>query len=160
MKRTILRRTATSLFVLLACLAAFEPPPSRAQFYTYSLSPEEALRGVRSEVGWLRSATRTAPNFLRDGYGNLWQRFASLRSSFERFKGTLSPDQQMRGANELAELSSGLDIIQEVFGDSSRGAAESLANPMAFRRMCGVLDRAVAAWATEMEQVSRRLGVM
>jgi hypothetical protein len=159
MKNTIFRFATASALAILACLFAFEATPLRAQFFTVSLSPEEALRGVRSEVGWLRSATRTAPNYVRDGYSNLWDRFQSLRSAFDRFKATLSPDQQARAANELAELSSGLDIIQEAFGDSSRGAAESQANPTAFRRMCGVLDRGVVFWSNEFERVNRLLNI-
>lgn len=153
------RLAIIGLIVGLTSIFTFSPAPSLGQWEDFSLSPADAFRGVRAEIGWLRNTTRTAPNLVRDGYDNLQARFQSLRAAFNRFQRTLDPDQQARVANELAELGGGLDIIQEVFGDPSRGAAESQANPAAFRRMCGVLDRAVACWATEFERVGRLLNL-
>ncbi len=159
MNHTPFRLATAGLVAVLTCLFTFSPTSSVGQWEDFSLSPADAFRGVRAEVGWLRNTTRTAPNLVRDGYDNLRARFQSLRASFNRFQRTLDPDQQARVVNELAELSGGLDIIQEVFGDSSQGAAESQANPAAFRRMCGVLDRAVACWAAEFDRVGRLLNL-
>ena len=155
MKTTMLRFVTACLCAGFACLIAFEPAPSRAQYFAVPQSPEMALRALRSEVGSFRGATRTAPNYVRDGYSNLWLRFQALRTAFENYVAVLSPDQVSRAANELAELRCGLDMIQEVFSDSSGDQS----NPIAFRRMCGVLDRAVSYWGAEVDRVSRRLGV-
>ncbi len=101
---------------------------------------EYALRAVRSEVAWFRDATRTSPNLVRDGYNTLWQRFHSLQVAFECYRRSLTPAQQSRGANELAELSAGLDIIREAFDDyrtsTAPGQRNGVPSPVWCARPC------------------------
>ena len=111
-----------------------------------------ALNGVRSQVNWLQNATRTASNFGVQGYGNLLQQFQGLRDSYNGLKQTLNPQQLAQGANDLAELDAGLDIIQEAFGNYQEAVAAGQAVNSALRDICQILRKASQVWLQELNK--------
>src|SRR5215472_7975642 len=128
-----MRQFLNCSFVLLAI--AFWPSPSGGQpAWPYAPPPpiaapttgtaqRNAFNGVKSQVGWLQNACNTASSYGDNGYGTIWQQFQNLRGAFIGFKNTLSPQQLSYGANEIAELDAGLDILQESFSNYQEDVA-------------------------------------
>jgi ABC-type Na+ transport system ATPase subunit NatA len=77
-----------------------------------------------------------------------------VRDQYSAFKGALNPQQSATGANQLAELDSGLDIIQEAFTDYQTAVANGQSNSTAFSNMSQVLNQAnpAATWARGRKQ--------
>lgn len=118
-----------------------------------------ALNAVRAQVDWLQNATRTAPNFGVQGSGNLWQQFDMLRGAFAAFKQTLTPQQVAQGANSLAELDAGLDIIQEAFANYQNDLAAGRPANAALHELCQVLREGSNLWWQELKKNCSRLRV-
>ena len=151
---------------LLAVSAMIAPCRLGAQPIFWPVTPQvtpdgqrNALNNVRAQANWLQNATRTAPNFRTGAYDQVWQQFQHLREAFRFFTGTLSQRQQSSGANELAELNAGLDILQEAFGNYQQDVAAGQFSDRAFRNMCQVLGRATGVWLQELSKDSTRLRV-
>jgi len=85
--------------------------------------------------------------------------FQGVRSIYGTFKSTLTPQQVNYGANELADLDAGLDIIQEAFTEDEQDVASGKARSMALRDMCRVLDQGMAVWLQQVNTSSSRLRV-
>src|ERR1043166_2848968 len=98
-----------------------------------------ALAVVKSQVGWVQNATQVAPNYGAQGYGNVWQVFGGLREAFNAFKATLNQQQLAYGANQLAELDGGLDIIAEAFDNYQEDVSAGQPPGPALRNMCSVM---------------------
>ncbi len=118
-----------------------------------------ALDSVRAQVGWLQNATRTASNFGAQGYGSVWQQFQMLRNAFAGFKETLNPQQLMEGANSLAEIEAGLDILQEAFANYQEDVTAGQPASSALRNMCQVLREGSCLWLHELNKTCSRLRV-
>jgi hypothetical protein len=118
-----------------------------------------ALEGVRSQVNWLLNATRTAPSYGAGGYEVLWQQFQALRGAYSTFTSTLTPAQVNAGANELAELGAGLDILQEAFGNYQKDLAARRSPAQAMRSLCQVMAQGSRVWMQELNRCSTRLRV-
>jgi len=149
---------------LLACIAALWPvsAPARWAFFatpTTSTAQRNALNSVHSQVRWLQNSTRTVSHVGEQGYGNVWRSFQDLRLGFVALTQTLTPQQSMYGANDLAELNAGLDIIQEAFTNYEEDIAGGrLAGP-ALGKMCRVLRQSSALWLQELNKTSSRLRI-
>ena len=111
-----------------------------------------ALNGVRSQVNWLQNATRTASNYGPQGYGNVLQQFEALRDAYNGLKQTLNPQQLAQGANDLAELDAGLDIIQEAFANYQEAVSAGQPVNSALRDMCQVLGQTSRIWLQELNK--------
>src|SRR5712671_3464830 len=72
-------------------------------------SQRNTLNALRAQVNWFRNATHRAPNFITGNYEMVWQQFQQMRSAYNEFKATLTPNQLTAAANELAQLEAGLD---------------------------------------------------
>jgi hypothetical protein len=118
-----------------------------------------SLKIVGAEVQWLQNATRTAANYGANGYGVVRNQFEKVRAAYGGFKRTLTPRQWEFGANDLAELDAGLDIIQEAFLIFENDIANGRSNSSALRSMCQVLNQATPLWMKELNRVSSRLRV-
>ena len=118
-----------------------------------------ALGAVRSQVGWVQNATQVAPNYGAQGYGNVWQPFEGLREAYRGFKTTLSPQQLAYGANQLAELDGGLDIIAEAFDNYQEDVSAGQPPGPAPRNMCSVMRQACGVWLQELNQTCSQLRV-
>ena len=59
----------------------------------------------------------------------------------------------------MAELDSGLDIIQEAFTDYQTAVANGQSDSSAFANMCQVLNEAMGVWGQEFKQDCRQLRV-
>jgi hypothetical protein len=150
------RRSALGLCVCLAALHAsfvcaqapwpYAPPP------TTPMAQRNAMNLVLNQVNWLQSATRTASSFGSGGYGSLVQQFQGVRDQYGGFKSTLAPAQLNSGANQWAELDSGLEIIQEAFTDYQTSVANGQSNTSAFRNLCQVLNEAIGVWGQEFKR--------
>ena len=68
-----------------------------------------------------------------NGYGLLVQQFQAVRDQYAGFKSTLNPQQLSSGANQMAELDAGLDIIQEAFTDYQTAVANGQSD---YTRLC------------------------
>jgi hypothetical protein len=157
------RRALFGWLWLLAIFAALWPISDRAQWpFGPPTTPDaqrNALRSVRSQVNWLQNSTRSAPDFGAAGYGNVWQMFQGLRSTYSALKQTLTPQQLAYGANQLAELDAGLDIIQEAFTNYQEDIAAGQPGSMALNNMCRVLRQGSGVWLQELNKNCQRLRV-
>jgi hypothetical protein len=150
---------------LLAGLLALEADRAGAQAPwpyappTTPMAQRNAMNLVLNQVNWFQSATRTASSFSGGGYGLLVQQFQAVRDQYSGFKSTLNPQQLNSGANQLAELDSGLSIIQEAFTDYQTEVANGQSNASAFSNMCQVLNEAMGVWVREFKQDCRQLRV-
>jgi hypothetical protein len=149
---------------LLACFAALWPVSAPAQWAffdtpTTSTAQRNALNSVRSQVRWLQTSTRTAPHVGEQGYGTVWRSFQDLRLGFVALTQTLTPQQSMYGANNLAELNVGLDIIQEAFRNYEEDIAGGRPSGPALEKMCLVLRQSSAVWQQELNKTSSRLRI-
>jgi hypothetical protein len=164
-------RNTTRRLILLAGLsvccsvATLRPGPLCAQApwpFAPQTTPDaqrNALNAVRSQVNWLQNSTRTAPNQIGGGADQIWQQFQTLRGAYGAFRSTLTPQQLNYGANDLAELEAGLDILQESFGNYQSDLAAGRSAALALRNLCQVLARGSSVWMQEMNRVSTRLRV-
>lgn len=117
----------------------------------------QAVDSVRTRVSWLKNATRTAPSYATGGDGLVWRSFEALRAEYTMFTRTLNAQQQARGANELAELAAGLDILQEAFANYQQDTNSGRSPAQALRDMCQVLGRAADVWLEEFNRDCARL---
>lgn len=155
-------RTGAAYSIILGCLL-LTPLVGLSQWpYGSPTTPDaqrNALSAVRSQAGFLDNATRTAPNFGAQGADNVWQQFQALRGAYVALKQTLTPQQATQGANALAELDAGLDIIQEVFPNYQDAVASGQPANSALREMCQVLRQTCALWMQEFNKCCSRLRV-
>ncbi len=128
------------------------PPPS-----TTPAAQRNALNALRAQVNWFRNATRTAPSYATGNYGMVLHQFQLMREAYNAFKATLTPNQLTAGANELAELEAGLDILQEAFDDYQQDVAVGRSPNAAFKSMCQVLNGAASVWLKELNKTAKRL---
>ena len=145
------------LFPLLVCAQAprgFTPPTP-----TTPTAQRNALNSVRSRVQWLQNATRTAPRFANESYGVVWREFQALRRAYTGFTATLTPQQAAAGANQLAELDAGLDILQEVFTNFQQDLDAGVSRRLALRNLRQVMDEASGVWLREFDSHARQLRV-
>src|SRR5262249_39253499 len=147
----------------IALLTLFSPLLALAQWpYGPTATPNDqrnALNALRGQINWFQNVTRTAPNFGEQGYGQVQGGFASLRGAYNGFKATLNERQQAQGANGLAELDGGLDIIQEAFANFQNDVAGGRPPDMALRDLCQVMREAVQVWGQEMNKYVSRLHI-
>jgi hypothetical protein len=148
-----------SLAVLYANLVSAQAPwPFAAP--TTPMAQRNAMNLVVNQVSWFQNATRTASSYAGGGgYGLLVQQFQAVRDQYSGFKSTLNPQQLNSGANQLAELDSGLEIIQEAFADYQNAVANGQSNSSAFTNMRQVLTEAMGVWVQEFKQNCRQLRV-
>ena len=111
-----------------------------------------ALNAVRAQVNWLQNTTRTAPNYGDNGYGNVLQQFQALRGAYSELKQTLTPQQAAAGANALAELDAGLDILEEAFTNYQNDVAGGRLVRSALSDMCQVLRQGSRVWLDELNR--------
>ena len=122
-------------------------------------SQRNALGAVRSQVGWVQNATQVAPNYGAQGYGNVWQSFEGLREAYRVFKSSLNPQQLSYGANQLAELDAGLDIIAEAFTNYQEDVSAGRPAGPALRNMCRVMRQSCGLWLQELNKTCSQLRV-
>jgi hypothetical protein len=147
----------SGLLALRAQPPWYAPPPSIPPPTTPD-AQRNALSNLRARVDWLQSAIRTAGNYT-DGVGQVWQQFQYLRASYEAFTTTLNPQQHANCANELAELSAGLDILQESFTNYQNDVAGGRSADAALAELCQVLRQAAGVWLQELNKDCARLQV-
>jgi len=126
---------------------------------TTPMAQRNAMNLVINQVSWFQNATRTASSYTGGGYGLLVQQFQAVRDQYSGFKSTLNPQQLSSGANQVAELDSGLDIIQEAFADYQAAVANGQSDSSAFANMSQVLNEAMGVWVQEFKQDCRQLRV-
>ena len=131
----------------------FTPP-------TTPMAQRNAMGLVINQVSWFQNATRTASSYTGGGgYGLLVQQFNAVRDQYAGFKTTLNPQQLNSGANQLAELDEGLNIIQEAFQDYMNAVANGQSDYTAFANLRQVLNEAIGVWVQEFKQDCRQMRV-
>jgi hypothetical protein len=120
-------------------------------------SQRSGMQAVQSQIGWLQNSTRTAANYANADL--VWQHFQAVRAAYNGFMGTLTQQQLNYGANDFAELSAGLDVIQEAFAQYENDLSSGRSASTALRSLCQVLRDASAVWLQEFNQDCRRLRV-
>jgi len=127
---------------------------------TTPMAQRNAMNLVVNQVSWFQNATRTASSYAGGGgYGLLVQQFQAVRDQYAGFRSTLNPQQLNSGANQVAELDSGLDIIQEAFADYQNAVANGQSDSSAFSNMKQVLNEAMGVWVQEFKKDCRQLQV-
>jgi hypothetical protein len=126
---------------------------------TTPMAQRNAMNLVVNQVNWFQNATRTASAYSGNGYGMLVQQFQAVGAQYSAFKQTLNPLQLNSGANQLAELDSGLGIIEEAFTDYQTAVANGQSSASAFANMAQVLNQAMAVWVQEFKQDCQQLRV-
>ncbi len=157
------KRLTLGGLIFLAGLCVLWPAASSGQWpFGTPTTPDaqrNALSAVKAQFNWLQNATRTASNFGAQGYDNVWRTFQAARATYEVLKSTLTSQQLTYGANDLAELDAGLDIIQEAFAyyQADLAAGQSVSN--ALRNMSRVLRQSSDVWLRELNKTCSRLRV-
>jgi hypothetical protein len=118
-----------------------------------------ALNAVRSQIGVFQNATRNAPYYAQNGYGNLFEQFQGLRQAYNGLKQTLNPGQQNAGANAFAELDAGLDILEQAFANYQNDLSAGRDARVALRDTCQVLREASTVWAQQLKKTCYELRV-
>lgn len=136
-----------------AQMPGFFPTP------TTPMAQKNALSAVQSQVSWLQNATRTASNYATGGSGMLWQQFQTVRGAFNALKATLTPQQLEYGANDLAELDEGLNIIQQAFDEYQNDVDNGRSESSALNSLSQVLSQAASVWLQELNKDASRLNV-
>lgn len=157
-----MHRTLRWLLLLVAITADWLQPAFGQWPFGVPATPQgqrNAFSAVKSQVGWVQNATQVAPNYGAQGYGNVWQAFEGLRGAYSAFKETLSPNQLAYGANQLAELDAGLDIIAEAFTNYQEDVSAGRPAAPALRNMCSVMRQACGLWLQEFNKTCSRLHV-
>jgi hypothetical protein len=126
---------------------------------TTPMAQRNSLNLVVNQVNWFQNATRTASSYSGNGYGLLVQQFQAVRDQYSGLKSTLTPQQLNAGANQLAELDAGLNIIQEAFNDYQTAVGNGQSSTTAFANMTRVLNEAMGVWAQELKRDCRDLRV-
>lgn len=149
-------KAINSLF--LAVTAFFAP------WLAYGQSPaanaqHNALAALRSQYDFFQSAVRSAPNYREQGYGNVQGQFQGLRDAYNGLKGTLTPPQLANGANSLAELDAGMDILQEAFTNFQNDLAAGRMPSQALLDMCQVLREGSRLWWDQFSRVRSQLRI-
>ncbi len=119
----------------------------------------QAMNSVRSRVSWLKNATHTAGNYATGADGLVYRSFVALRAEYVAFSRTLTPQQAAAGANELAELTAGLDILEEAFTNYRDDLGAGRPATAALRDLCQVIARGVDVWLAEFNSDCTRLRV-
>jgi len=154
----------TALAILSASLLyaqvpwGYAPPPPMPTPNT-PMAQRSAQTTVQSQLNWFQNSTRTAANYGDGGYGVVWQQFQYLQGAYNAFKATLTPQQLSAGANELAELDAGLNILGEAFTNYQQDLADGLSTSSALNNMCQVLYQASGVWLREFNSDCNRLQV-
>ena len=118
-----------------------------------------ALNAVQSQVKWLHNATRTAPNLGAQGYRNIRQQFDGLRAAYGGLKNTLTSEQLAYGANDLAEMDDGLDILQDAFCNYEQDIADGRPLGPALNKMCRAVRQGSDLWLQELKRKAARLRI-
>lgn len=124
-----------------------------------AMAQQNAWRTVQSRVSWFQNSTRSAYGFQTGGYGYMLQQFQMLRSAYSAFGASLTQQQLERGANDLAELDAGLDIMQDAFSNYQQELAQGAAATSALNDLRQVLYQASRVWLQQLNNVSNRLRV-
>ncbi|PWU09303.1 MAG: hypothetical protein C5B50_27710 [Verrucomicrobia bacterium] len=159
---TCTRVILTGLLLSFVALSSFEPA-LWAQAPWGNLSTPQAqrnvMRDVQGQVNLLRNATRTACNFASGGFESVYQQFETLRGLYSAFTQTLNSQQASRGANQIAELAGGLNILAEAFTNYQDDVANGRDLRAALSDMCHVLNEAAAVWLQEFNKDCLQLRV-
>jgi len=155
--------SVTRLIGVAVCLGLIGVVPASGQMWlnppSSPAAQQNAMVSVRSGVQWLQNSARTAPPFGTEGSGRVWQQFQTVRMVYEAFKQTLTPQQFAYGANNLAELDAGLDILQEVFVNYQTDLAAGRPASAALRNMSQVLRKGSDLWLREFNKTCSLLRV-
>ena len=130
----------------------FAPP-------TNPMAQRNAMNLVLNQVKWFQNAASSASSYPGGGYGLLVQQFQAVRNQYNGFKSTLTPQQLASSANQLAELESGLNTIQEAFTDYQTAVANGQSSNTASANLRQVLNEAIRVWTRELKQDCRQLRV-
>jgi hypothetical protein len=150
---------------LLVGLAAFSAGPLGVQAQwpgapqTNPMAQRNAMNLVLNQIKWFQNTTRTSGSYVGGGYGMLVQQFQAVCDQYAAFKTTLTPLQLNTGANQLAELDAGLNIIQEAFTDYQTALANGQSDITAYNNLRQVLNQAMNVWAQEFRRTCGQLRV-
>jgi len=126
---------------------------------TNPMAQRNAMNLVLNQVKWFQNTTRTSGSYRGGGYGMLMQQFQVVRNQYAGFTSTLTPAQANVGANQLAELNAGLNIIAEAFTDYQTALANGQSDITAFTNLRQVLNEAMRVWAQEFKRTCNQLRV-
>jgi len=133
------------------------PPPSPVPPPTTPKAQRNAMMAVRAQADWLRSATRTSTSLATGADSVMWRRVQSLRRTYGAFKASLTPLQLQTGANELAELDAGLDILEQLFQEYHLDLAAGRRQSQAFNDLRRVVDAGAALWLQDFNQMANHV---
>jgi hypothetical protein len=157
------RHQELAALMLALAVTTLPPLPSLGQVPfgapTTPQAQRNALGVVRSQVSWVQNATKVASSYGPQGNLTIWEAFQRLGQAYGAFKATLTPRQLAYGANELAELDAGLDLIQEAFANYEQDLATGHAVNPALRNLCRVVREGSVLWLQEFNKACTRLRV-
>jgi hypothetical protein len=165
-----LRRASTNLLVLVSFgllvigIPSLLEPASAQPSWSFGGqisvdAQRNAVNAVRNQASWLNNAMRTAPNFRTGALDQVWQQFQLFRGSYNTLKTTLTAQQLQYGANDLAELDGGLDILAESFSNYQEDVGGGQSDSRALRNLCRVLGQQTVVWMQEFNRVCTRLRI-
>lgn len=89
----------------------------------------------------------------------MWRSFQELRRDFVALTQTLTPQQLANGAGDVAELDTGLDIIQEAFDNYCNEVAAARSADAALAKLSRVVRQGSTLWLEKLNKTSSRLRI-
>ncbi len=155
MNRIVTKPTLWLMLALLAFLATPSTRPVQSQIVTTLPGAQlNALNAVRAQARSVYNATQNARNYGDNGMQLVWNQFQSFRNQYNTFAATLTPEQANKYGNEWAELSAGLDILQQAFDTYQQDLVDGRTTATALSDLCRVLNEAGRLWMAEFNKVA------
>jgi hypothetical protein len=123
------------------------------------MNQRQLLNQLQRQLEMLNDATASARNFNTNPDVMLWNHFDGVRVGFQMLKNSLAPAQLQRGANDLADLDAGLEIIAEAFPNFHEDLNNGRSPQVALRTLSQVLRDAMKLWGQQLNQVARRIQI-
>ncbi len=137
---------------LSAQVPAWVSSPLPMPFSTTPEAQRAAMNNVRSRVDSLKDAALRANRYAAGAEVPVWQAYRAVYAEFLGFTRTLTPQQASAGANELAELTEGLNIIGEAFANLRDDLASGRPSAQALADLCYIVRKATDVWVAQFNK--------
>lgn len=153
-----------SIYIVLTAVVLLAIPGpgqvgAQSRLQPVPVNQRQLFNQLQRQLEMFADLTRNAVKVNQPPDVILWHEFERICMSFERLESSLAPIQLDRGANDLADLNAGLDIIAEAFPNFQKDLDRGRPVPEAVRTLCQVLRDAMKLWGQQLSRVAHRLQI-